>query len=145
VRTFRGIAGHLGAVGLMLLASLPGALQLAHRHAGGERVHVHLDAESLAAHDLLEEYAHPHPHVHPHSADPAHTHVGISEEGPGLRATAAYHVHALNPFQQAARTTVLTDTIVATAAQVSEVPPRIPGRRAWLAARPRGPPALLVG
>jgi hypothetical protein len=138
-------------VGLILLASLPGPLQLAHQHAGGERAHVHLDAEALAARDLLEQHAHPHPHPHPHR----HAHSAArperaessesSQDGPCLRAVHDYHVHAFNPLRLAARTTAAIDAIPLLTVSAAETPPRTPASRPRRAARPRGPPALLVG
>jgi hypothetical protein len=93
----------LSAVGLVALASLPGQLQLVHQHAGGDHVHVHADAEGLAAHGLLalhdqgrrdHAHGHPHPHPHPHPAGEApHGHGGPVSEGPELWAVPDYHVH----------------------------------------------------
>jgi hypothetical protein len=153
VGVFRGIVAHLGAVGLIFAASLPGHLQLVHRHAGGEHAHLHADAAALAAHDLLAEHearshGHDHTHAHPHprpADEPRHHDGDATDDGPGLWAVPDYHVHGLNPFQQVARPTPPAATLVATVAWRETPPARTPASRPLTAARSRGPPTPFVG
>lgn len=149
----RSSLARLGAACLTVAASLPGPLQLVHRHAGGEHVHVHADAEALAAHDLLEDHLHRHADGHSHAhaetrsaAEHTHPHAApAAGDGPALRAADGLHVHGLNPFHQATCGTVSCDTLCATVARAKPTARSAPRAALLRAARPRGPPANLVG
>lgn len=141
MRASRGIGARLCVVGLVLAASLPGPLQLAHEHAGGERAHIHLDAAELAARALFDDHAHPHQGAHGrHAHGPTAPH-----DGAHLEAADAHHVHALSPFQRAARSASLDDRPGLVASPAPKTWPVAPATRTWHAARSRGPPALLAG
>lgn len=126
----------LGAVGLVLMASLPGPLELVHDHAGSDHPHVHANAVVLALHALFHHHAHAHHH---HRAQP-HGH-----DHPAFRAGSGHHVHALDPFQLASRTALAIVTIRTALVLAYAVASSTPRARPWYAARPRGPPARLVG
>jgi len=137
-----GLYARLGAVALTLAASLPGPLQLAHEHSGGEHAHVHPDAAHLAAHDLVDHDGHHHhADAHPHGAEAPHA----EHDGPSLQAAGSAHVHPLNPFHLVARTATASGVIVLGVERACEARPRNPESRPRLAARSRGPPLLLAG
>jgi hypothetical protein len=152
MRASLAIVARVSAVALTVAASLPGHLELVHQHAGGDRAHVHGDVEALVAHDLLDEHEHgagtlPHVHPNPHTAG-QHGQIPVAhagQDGPELRAVTAYHVHGLNPFQQASRTTTPADTSDLSVTSTDASRPHTPPSRPLRAARPRGPPIFLVG
>jgi len=141
----------LAAACLTVAASVPGQLQLVHQHAGGEHMHVHADAEALAAHDLLEGHHHPHDVGHSHAeahatAGHAHPHAApAADDGPTFRAVAAFHVHGLNPLHPATCTTASCNGACVAVARADATVTSTPPATALRAARSRGPPTHLVG
>ena len=143
MRPLLRILARAGAACLTVAASLPGQLQLVHQHAGGEHMHVHADAEALAARDLFED------HHHSHDADHTHQHAHpqaepAADDGPALWAVPAFHVHGLNPFHQATCPAVSMDIACLTVTSASVTMASAPHAAALSGPRPRGPPTSLV-
>jgi hypothetical protein len=139
----------------MVTASLPGPLQLAHRHAGGGHQHVHADAEQLAARDLFEEHIASHGHEHADGSPHVHGRVLPRAErvpasppehtGPLLAPGSERHVHGVHPFQLAARSATSVETTHLVVGRPAASGARSARRRTRRTPRPRGPPHLLVG
>lgn len=148
--------GRLGAAVLMVVASLPGHLQLVHRHAGGNAAHVHGNAQALAARESLDAHHHHHLHAHAPADTHRHAHADDAHEvrphgahdtarGPAVTAADGFHVHELNPFQQVARSVPPPPPEHAALVSAPRPAPRSRLDVVARAARSRDPPANLLG